>query len=63
MPTDVSLIGQVALKTDLRRLSDGCPIRSSKRNGINPKAGWVREVGIALTGYHVAVGQVSTVST
>ena len=29
-----------------RRLSDGCPIRSSKSDwDDNPKAGWVREVG------------------
>jgi hypothetical protein len=28
-----------------RRLSDGCPIRSSKSEwDDNPKAGWVREV-------------------
>ena len=37
-----------------RRLSDGCPIRSSKSEwDDNPKVGWVREVGIAFTGYHV----------
>jgi hypothetical protein len=49
-----------------RRLSDGCPIRISRSEwDDNPKAGWVREVGIALTGYHVrcAVRRVSTVST
>src|SRR5271166_6554486 len=50
LPTHVSLIEQVAPKTDLRRLSDGCPIRSSKSEwDDNPKAGWVREVGIALS--------------
>src|ERR1700729_2657184 len=37
-----------------RRLSDGCPIRSSKSEwDDNPKAWWVREGGIAFTGYHI----------
>jgi hypothetical protein len=38
----------------LSGLSDGCPIRSTKSEWEdNPKAGWVREVGIAFTGYDV----------
>src|ERR1700678_1965311 len=55
LPTDVSLIGQVAPKTELHV---DCPMAvqsmSSKSEWDDtPNAGWVREVGIAFTGYHV----------
>ena len=51
LPTDVSLIGKFLENGSARRLSDGCPIRSSKSEwGDNPKAGGFARLGLHSLG-------------